>query len=403
MEIIKLKSQNCEIPLLYEFDKSLPVVKFKLVFTASGAISAKPAVANLCANILNHGTLSLGVNEFARLLEIRAIEMEADCGYETFVFTINCLKEHFSYAISQLISLLKEPNFSDLTLEKIKTRLKGELLDLQSDFDYVASYELNGLLYENTPLKTPILGEIEDIEAANLNDVHEFFGTLSLSNLYIVLGGESEIPDFSELLACFPAGRKQNLPQISPSNLARTKFLKKESHQAFIYFGAPYYVKDEEKYLANVANFILGGSGFGSRMMEEIRVKNGLAYSVYSRQKISKIARSFGGYLQTKNENYQKALDLVRNLIDEFVHRGAIKSELEAAKSFILGNVVMQMETNFKRMAIRENEFYWGLEFGEFERNLERIKSLKLETLNDFIKAHSEISQLSVAAVGNDV
>ncbi len=60
------------------------------------------------------------------------------------------------------------------------------------------------------------------------------------------------------------------------------------------------YGKDEDNYKAKVASFILGGSGFGSRLMEEIRVKRGLAYGTYSSININRLYSSFSGYFQTK-------------------------------------------------------------------------------------------------------
>ncbi len=90
--------------------------------------------------------------------------------------------------------------------------------------------------------------------------------------------------------------------------------------------------------MAKVASFILGGSGFGSRLMEEIRVKRGLAYSAYGQVSMNKSHSYFTGYLQTKLESADEAKELVSSLVNEFVRNGVTKDELEAAKNFLLGS-----------------------------------------------------------------
>lgn len=390
--------KNCKIPLLYEFDNSLPVVKFKLVFCASGAACAKFGLANLVSEMLNEGTLQTSKNDFASLLETRAISLASSCGMETFAFEIRALKEHFGYALARLDELIKAPNFTQKTLEKVKTQIKAEILDNQNDFDSEASRILAAISYPNSPLCKPIIGDKKSIDEISLQDVKDFFAGLNLSNLYVFLGGECEVPDLSEILSNFDVGEKRNLPKISPLQNAK-KCVKMESEQAYIYFNAPYKVAESEKYLAKVAMFILGGGGFGSRIMEIVRVQNGLAYSAYSRAKFSKISSEFSGYLQTKNENATKALSLVKSVIAEFVSTGATAEELKAAKDFLLGSTPLRKETAFKRMDIAEDEFYNDKEFGEFDKELERIKALNLEDLNSFIKAHTEINQINVAVV----
>lgn len=402
MKKIDLKYKNLNIPLLYEFDSSMPVVNFKLIFKASGSVANGkfPGLANLVAKMLNEGTSKLGVSEFANLLELKAVNLSVFSGFETFGFEINTLKENFDYGLNLLISLLKDPNFTQKTLDKIKTLIKGEIASNNTDFDYLSRTELNRLLYENTSLEYPQIGTLESIDKIGLNEVKEFFDALFLENLFIVLAGDiKENINLNELLNCFKNGNKNNLPFIKTSDEQKLSFVKKQVEQAYIYFGAPYNVKKDEIFKANVAIFIFGSSGFGSRLMEEIRVKRGLAYSIYARADFGLSSSKIWGYMQTKNESKDDAIEVIKSEFLKFVKDGVSQDELNSAKNFLLGSVVLQKETMFGRINIKQKEFYMGEEFGELERTLEKIKALNLDDLNKFIKAHDEILNLSFSVV----
>lgn len=402
MKKIDLKYKNLSIPLLYEFDNSMPVVNFKLIFKASGSVANGkfPGLANLVAKMLNEGTSKLGVSEFANLLELKAVNLSIFSGFETFGFEINTLKENFDYGLNLLISLLKDPNFTQKTLDKIKTLIKGEIASNNTDFDYLSRTELNRLLYENTSLEYPQIGTLESIDKIGLNEVKEFFDALFLENLFIVLAGDiKENINLNELLNCFKNGNKNNLAFIKTSDEKKLSFVKKQVEQAYIYFGAPYNVKKDEIFKANVAIFIFGSSGFGSRLMEEIRVKRGLAYSIYARADFGLSSSKIWGYMQTKNESKDDAINVIKSEFLKFVKDGVSQYELNSAKNFLLGSVVLQKETMFGRININQKEFYMGEEFGEFERTLEKIKALNLDDLNKFIKAHDEILNLSFSVV----
>lgn len=402
MKKIDLKYKNSNIPLLYEFDNSMPVVNFKLIFKASGSVANGkfPGLANLVAKMLNEGTSKLGVSEFANLLELKAVNLSIFSGFETFGFEINTLKENFDYGLNLLINLLKDPNFTQKTLDKIKTLIKGEIASNNTDFDYLSRTELNRLLYENTSLEYPQIGTLESIDKIGLNEVKEFFDALFLENLFIVLAGDiKENINLNELLNCFKNGNKNNLPFIKTSDEQKLSFVKKKVEQAYIYFGAPYNVKKDEIFKANVAIFIFGSSGFGSRLMEEIRVKRGLAYSIYARADFGLSSSKIWGYMQTKNESKDDAIEVIKSEFLKFVKDGVSQDELNSAKNFLLGSVVLQKETMFGRINIKQKEFYMGEEFGELERTLEKIKALNLDDLNKFIKAHDEILNLSFSVV----
>ena len=398
-----------KIPFIYEEDKRLPIVSMQIVFTHSGSIDEGKhfGLARLSAKMLNEGSLKRGSVGFADALDARAIQLSATAGNETFVIELGSLKEEFDTGLSLLGEQLREPNFTAKSLDKVKTMALSDIARKEADFDTVASDELKAVLFEGTPMAVPNIGTKESIKAISLKDIETFaHNHLVLSNALIVIGGDIPMADakakVEALLNSLKVGKRGAERHYDPRTTSKESILKRpQTEQAYLYFGSPFAMKegDSEFYKARVAMFILGSSGFGSRLMEEVRVKRGLAYSAYSRLSVAKTNTYFSGYLQTKIESQEEAKKTVVNVIDSFVREGVTQSELDQARKFLLGSEPLRVETLSQRLGRTFSEYYSGKSLGSSVQELEQIRTLTLEELNDFIKRHGEIRDLSYAIV----
>lgn len=400
--------KGIEVPIIFEEQKDLPILNLQLVFQNSGYIQDKDksGLVNLSSSILNEGTKELGSSNFAQILDENAITIHSSNGFETFVIEVSSLKEQSKKAVSLLNDLLKSPNFTQSSLDKIKTIQTGYLKRKENDFDFIAQNQLKALLFKDTALENPSSGTIESISKIELKDIENFLSkTISLNNLIIVAGGnftQKEIETLIKpILENLKIGEKSEVKKIDFKSQKSKKTLQRDTEQAYIYFGSSFNIdsKDEENYKAKVASFILGGSGFGSRLMEEIRVKRGLAYSAYGNISINKTHTYFSGYLQTKNETAKEAQELVSKLVDEFLENGVTQEELTAAKNFLLGSEPLRNETLAQRLNKAFTLYYRGLDQDYSKKELEKIQNLKLEDLNNYIKSHKEINNLTFSIV----
>ncbi len=355
---------------------------------------------------MNEGTKKLGSSAFADMLDSKAISVSASTGKETFVMEVSSLKEEFSYGLDMFNSLLLDPNLKDEVLSKVKTTTIKKLSSKENDFDYVASNELKAIMFKGTPLANPSSGTIESVKSIELKDVKKFIKEhIVSSRLIVVLGGdvdyESTKKDIVKIIKTMPKGKVTPLKHYDVTDVATQSILKKDTKQAYVYFGSPYdmSVDSDEYYKARVATFIVGTGGFGSRLMEEIRVKRGLAYSAYVRVSISRSSNYMAGYLQTKLESLDEAKKTVQEVIKEFVKNGVTKEELEQTKKFLLGSEPLRVETLSQRLNRTFMEFYKGQKLGHSKTELKKIKKLKLKDLNEFIKSHKEILEMSFAIV----
>ncbi|MGN8368678.1 M16 family metallopeptidase [Helicobacter pylori] len=400
---------QAKVPVIYEENHLLPMGFIHLAFRGGGSLSDKNqlGLAKLFAQVLNEGTKELGAVGFAQLLEQKAISLNVDTSTEDLQITLEFLKEYEDEAITRLKELLKSPNFTQNALEKVKTQMLAALLQKESDFDYLAKLTLKQELFANTPLANASLGTKESLQKIKLEDLKQQFAKVfELNKLVVVLGGDLKIDQtlkrLNNALNFLPQGKAYEEPYFEASDKKSEKILYKDTEQAFVYFGAPFKIKDLKQDLAKskVMMFVLGG-GFGSRLMEKIRVQEGLAYSVYIRSNFSKVAHFASGYLQTKLSTQAKSVALVKKIVKEFIEKGMTQQELDDAKKFLLGSEPLRNETISSRLNTTYNYFYLGLPLNFNQTLLNQIQKMSLKEINDFIKAHTEINDLTFAIVSN--
>ena len=406
-ELSQLKVKETEVPFIFEENKNLPIVSMQLIFQNSGSLTdTKDGLVKIASRLLNEGTKKDGSTGFATKLESRAISFSTHAGKETFVMELGSLKEEFPVAIDRMKELLADPNYTKETLEKIQTQTIGSLKRKESDFDYISSLELKKMLFAGTALSKPSSGTVKSVESITLEDIQKYLKShLGLENAIVLMGGDISKEEASKLaqsvLKLLPNVISDEIETMNPTGKEQTKEKVVKSEQAYVYFGAPLDITydSKERHLSQVASFILGSSGFGSRMMEEIRVKKGLAYSAYSRFNINKTHSYFSGYLQTKVETGKEAVASVKEVISTFIKKGVTQEELSAAQQFIVGSEPLRNESLSQRLSRAFQEYYTNRPLGSTKENLKKIEAIKLNEINAFIKNHTEISKLSFSVV----
>ncbi|ANV98728.1 peptidase M16 [Helicobacter enhydrae] len=386
----------------------MPTGNIELLFSRSGSAytGEKQGLASLSSALLNEGTKELGATKFADLLEQDAITLHAYSTKEFLEISLSFLKEKQAQSLKLLGDLLKSPNLTKNTLEKLQKQTISSILANESNFDYLANLGLSQILFANTPLQYPAIGTIPSVKSITLDQIKEHLSSsLSLKRLSIIIGGDMDIDstlqELSNILSTLPIGNKPALTAYQANSTTQTKTQYKPTEQAYIYFGTPFHLKNykEEAHKAKVMSFILGASGFGSRMMETIRVKHGLAYSAYMRINLSPLANYATGYMQTKISNQTQSIQLVREIIEEFVKNGATQEELDGAKNFLLGSEPLRNETLSQRLDSAFANYNRGLELDYNKIELQKIQDLTLKELNDYIKSHKEILELSFSII----
>ncbi|HDZ5017098.1 TPA: insulinase family protein [Campylobacter jejuni] len=402
-----LESRGVKIPFIFEENSDFPIVILKLVFrNCARSYDEIAGLAKMFSRILNEGV----DDKFFKDLEFRAINLEANSGFESLEINLSCLKENFDFALKSLEKLLLKPRIEEKILQKLKINALGELASKNSDFDYLAKNLLNAQIFECKEFQSPNDGDEKSIEVLSLKDLQNFYKNfIHLSNLVVILGGDLEEKqakeDLLKFLSKFQIGKKNTPKNYELSKTIKDEILvRQESEQAYIYFATPFFAnfKDKDLYLAKIALFVLGQGGFGSRIMEEIRVKRGLAYSAYAMLDMNMSFSRVFGYLQTKNESAKEAKKIVKEVFQNFIKNGITQNELDQAKNFLIGSTPLRYESLSKRLSMTFNEFYQGLNLGHYKEELKLMEDVKLEIINIYIKKHQELLNISFASIQNE-
>ncbi len=406
-EILELNIKNHSVPVVYEHSRYLPLVSIQLVFRDSGVLASRVSgLPKLASSLLGEGNASMGSVAFSTALESRAVSINASVGDETFVISLHSLKSEFAFGLEMLTQLLSDPNYTPEAFDKVQKLAIGRATQKQGDLDFVAGAKLKSILFANSSKEYPSGGTVETLSSIELADIQRYIEShIGLDNLIVVIGGDIESSEALSILRpvldTLGSVDVPALEKITTLNTPRVETTYLSTEQAYVYFGAPYDLpyNSSEKYLGKVASFVLGSSGFGSRLMEEIRVKRGLAYSAHSSLNLNRTSGYLWGHLQTKLESMDKAKDVVQKVVNEFVESGITIDELEAAKSFLLGSEPLRNETLQQRVGRAFGEYYSDGKLGAKQVELENIASLDLDKINNFIKQHSEIAKLSFSVV----
>lgn len=399
--------KDAKIPVVFEEGKYLPIVSLQLVFKNAGHLSNTiDGLADMSAKLLNEGTAKDGSVGFATKLDAHAVDIAAHVGRESFVIEVSALKSEIDYAVERLIELLKDPNYTQEALDHIKHQKIGWITRKQSDFDYVAATALRAELFKGSGLARPYDGTIESVKSIKLEDIKNFISThLGYNNAIGVVGGDISLTKaerfLKEILGLLPKAATKEIEEVNASDKKETKLIDEDTQQAYIYFGAPfdYSYKAKDQYKAKIAEYLLGGAGFGSRLMEEIRVKRGLTYGAYAALRRTKSVSYLSGYLQTKLSTQEEAKELVQKVVDDFVKKGITQKELDDTKKFLLGSEPLRTETLSQRLGRAYNDFYYGRSLDFANEQLKKIESVTLDEVNDFIRAHKELSDITFSIV----
>ena len=378
--------------IIFEKD-SLGRSIIEIVFLNRGSIFAKEGVAFLLAHIFNtKGTLNKKERFFSQIEE-KAIEFSANVNKEFFTLSLKFLNDKEKKALKYFKEIMLNPNITKESVEKSKKEIIAKIQNKKNDNDYIALTNLFKSIFKNTSLMYPVIGE--NVEHITLDDINNFYNSLFNAEFFIINGGK-EI-DLSIITKHFTP-KKEKTPFFKPKISNYQEY--KEVEQSYIHFASEFDVDyKNELHLAKIATFILGSGGFGSRMMEEIRVKRGYAYSAYATNSFRKTYKLLSGYLQTKLENSDEAIEIVKKLIEDIQKNGISLDELNEAKQFLIGSEPLRNETLTQRLLRKFNEKYLNLEENYYEKELQLIKKTKLDEVNEFLNKHKEINNIAFSIV----
>ena len=300
-------------------EPSIPFMSLALRFGGGsvGDPEGKEGLANLVSGLLDEGAGDLDSQAFQTELEDLAIHLSFNAGRDSFSGDLKTLTEHRDRAFEMLRLAISEPRFDDGPVERIRSQIQASLRRRLDDPDRLASRNWFERAFSGHVYARPVDGTIESVAAIDADDLRSFVdGRLARDNLLIGVAGDITADELGPLLdhafGGLPASAKPlATTPVTPAEHG-IEVVRQNVPQSKVLFGQKGLMrKDPDFYAAYVANHILGGGGFTSRLTKEIREARGLAYSVYSYLYPTEFAPIWLGGLGTSNASVGEALDLV--------------------------------------------------------------------------------------------
>ena len=388
----------------------LPMLDVQVDF-AAGSMFDPAGKSGLAA--LTRGALDLGAG---KLDETAIAEQMADIGASLAggadtdranisLRTLSAVDKR-EPALAILKTVLHAPLFDAAIFEREKARTIAGLKEAMTRPDSIAGKAFWAAMYPNHPYgrqATP-----ESVAALNRNDLAAFHARYyNAANASITLVGDLSRADAEKIAEAIAAGLPKGVAATLPDAPQLPKWsltqLPHPASQAHVYIGLPAVERgDPDFFPLLVGNYTLGGGGFVSRLMKEVRDKRGYAYSVYSYFAPLKQTGPFQIGLQTKRSQAKDALKVTREVLTGFLKEGPSEDELAAAKANLTGSFPLRLDSNKKILENVANIGFYGLPLDYLDQYQAKVQAVTTDDIQQAFTRRVRPDNLITVTVAAD-
>ncbi|MDB5727543.1 MAG: insulinase family protein [Noviherbaspirillum sp.] len=363
-----LKIESWTLPngarVLFVENHSIPILDISVEFDAGSRRDpqGKSGVASLTNSMLARGLREGASAAEPAMTEAQISDAFADTGAQrgggagadragATLRTLSSAKER-EQAVALLARVLAHPSYPENFLARDKARFIASIKESDTKPESIGSKAFWRLMYGAHPYGSH--ETVESIGAIGRDDLLAFHAAHYVANRAIIsMIGDITRPEADaiarQLSERLPRGEPlPPLPDV-PVTQGQEERIDHPASQAHILVGAPALARGDADYFPlTVGNYVLGGGGFVSRLMREVREKRGLAYSAYSYFNPLAQEGPFQAGLQTQKEQADEALKVVQQTLAAFLRDGATPQELKAAKDNLIGGFPLRIDNNRK-------------------------------------------------------
>jgi zinc protease len=356
--------------VIYSEDHSLPFVTMRLLIDGGSRrdTAGQEGLARLAAKGLLLGTSKHSRAAINEALDFMGASLDASAGRDYSTLSLRFLKKDMDNALSLFMEVLTQPTYPDDEIRREVDKTLAAIQAKEDDPGEVAEKEFQKALFLTSPYGHPVIGTKESLTKITREAVLSFYKSYYHPNNYIlaVVGDITSGEVKKKLLPLFENMTAEKLPEVAfKSSFAvgpETRKINREISQANIILGNKGISRENpDFYAVSVMNYILGGGGFASRLLEEIRNKRGLAYSVESFFDPGKYPGSFQIVLQTKNRSAREAISLAIGQMKLIREKPVSDKELYGAKKYLIGSFPLRLDTQGKLSSFLIQVEYYGL------------------------------------------
>jgi zinc protease len=389
----------------------LPILDVSVNFAAGGSrdTADKAGVAGLTQGLLALGAAGLSDDQISsRFADLGAV-LGGDFDLDRAGLKLRTLSSdrERNGATELFASLLQKPDFPASVLDREKARTIAGLREAATQPESISDKAFSKALFGSHPYGVSELVEPETVEKITRDDLVAFYRQYYTRNGAVVaIIGDISRPQAELLAEQLTAGLPEGsapaaIPPVPNLTQGSEQRIPHHAAQSHILLGQPGIKRGDPDYFPlYVGNYILGGGGFVSRLTEEVREKRGLAYSVYSYFMPMREAGPFQIGLQTKKEQTNQALALVRDTLKKFVKDGPTAKELKAAKDNLTGGFALRLDSNGKVLDYLSVIGFYDLPLTWLDDYVGQINKVTLAQVKDAFARRIKPDQMVTVVVG---
>lgn len=388
----------------------LAMVDITVAFDAGAARDNKHSGLALLTNaMLNEGAGGLNANQIAIEFEDVGAQFSNSSQRDMAVLRLRTLtdKAAFEPALSTFNKVLTKPDFPPVSFERIKKQMMIGLQAEKQSPSAISSRVFYHNLYGAHPYASMPAGTEQSVSSLTLDSLKHFYQQYYVAkNAVVVLVGalntEQAKTVSEQLLSGLVEGEPaQSLTQVTPLSEGKKITIEHPSTQTHIVMGQTGINRGDVDYFAlYVGNHILGGSGLVSQLSNEVREKRGLSYSVYS---YFRPMRELGPYqfaLQTRNDQAEEALKVMKDTLKSFSEKGPTDAELLAAKQNITGGFALRLDSNSKIADYLAMIGFYDLPLDYLDSFKSKVNAVTVEQIKDAYSRRVQADKMITVLVG---
>jgi zinc protease len=390
----------------------LPMFDLRLIFAAGSSQDQKtPGIALLTNAMLNEGVKGKDVSAIAEGFEGLGADFGNGSYRDMAVASLRSLSatDKRDPALKLFSDVVGKPTFPSDSLARIKNQLLASFEYQKQNPGKLAGDELFKRLYGDHPYAHPSDGTAKSITPITIAQLKAFHArAYAAGNTVIALVGdlsrseaETVAAQVSSSLPKGPALPKMPQPAEPKAVETHIEFPSKQTHLMLAELGID---RADPDYAAlSLGNSVLGGGGFGSRLMTEVREKRGLSYGVSSGFTPMQAQGPFMIGLQTRAELSDNTLKLVKDIVRDYLANGPTQKELDDAKRELAGSFPLSTASNSAIVGQLGAIGFYGLPLNYLEDFMQQSQSLTIEQVKAVMNKHLDADKLVIVTAGPTV
>jgi len=363
-------------------------------------------ISHFIEHMVFKGTKHRTAEEIARQVDSIGGNMDAFTAKECICFNVKVLDEHVPIALDILSDLVLNPVFDAADISRERGVILEEIKMDEDNPDYLVHEIFTKNFWKDHPLGKPILGTKETVKRFERNAVFDAYAhRFAPGNIIVSAAGNLDHDRFVELVSKHfeqMKPRKNGFHSSAPKIVSRIILRNKKAlEQVQLCIGVPSHpIAHEKRHAGYILNTLLGG-GMSSRLFQNIRERQGLAYSIYSDLNPYRDTGCLAVYAGTSRES---AVKVVHSVVEEFRKlkcETVPEEELRRSKDQLKGSLMLSLESSTARMSnLARQEMYFD-RFYDLDELIEKIEAVTVEDLQTLANEFFQPESVAVTALGN--